>query len=57
MTCKPLFETLPVLRSLNLGNVGINFGSQGKGASLKYEDWRHSSAVALLVGSYLHEGK
>ena len=40
-------------RSLNLGKVGMSLGSQGWGASLKYDDWRHSSAVALLVGSYL----
>ena len=40
-------------RSRNLGNVGISLGSQGSGPSLKYEDCRHSSAVALFVGSYL----
>ena len=45
-----------VPRSRNLGKVGISLGSQGWGASLKYEDCRHSSAVALLVGSYLVRG-
>ena len=45
----------PLSMSLNLGKVGIRIGSHGSGASLKYEDWRHSSAVALLVGSYLEQ--
>lgn len=36
------------------GNVGINLGSQGRGASLKYDDCKHSSAVALFFGSYMN---
>ena len=42
--------------------LGINSGSQGRGASLKYADWTHSTAVARLpveddVGyAFIHSG-